>query len=934
MASSQRQGRIDPNPHQIDAVMFALGRIPEGGCILADEVGLGKTIEAGLVLAQLRAEGKRRLLIIVPKPLLGQWQNELFTLFGIEARIGSARPDAFEGTGVFLVGRELAGTETVSRSVAAGEPFDLVVIDEAHELFAGIYRRYDRLGDYKQDSKDALVAQRVRDAIGAAPVLLLTATPIQNSLAELWGLAQYVEPTGTLLGNLDTFRKVFCPGDDSMIAEGLDDELRRRMASICQRTLRRQAKEFLERPFVPRRCRLFEYRMAPDEHALYDDVTRWLLEPELVAFSGGSRHLLLLGFHRRMASSTAALAASLERVGARLERIVRGEPTDDVVVREFLADLEEDDDEIEFDATADSPRNVDPARARAELERVRTFAGRARRLGPGAKAGALLGALKQVGGRRVLVFTESIATQDFLFEFLIANGFSPTEITLFRGTNESARARQALERWRVEDPPREKIGRDIATRLALVHEFKTRSRVMIATEAGAKGLNLQFCDIVVNFDLPWNPQRIEQRIGRCHRYGQEHPIVTVMNFISADNEADRLTFEILAHKLDLFGRVLDASDQVLHEPTTEAPEAIVGSLGVAVERELQRIHEQARSKDQLVQELAGLRDDVDARRRSIEQGWRRAAGLIQSRLDHDVQRVFRRIRDDLPQSLAGVDRAVDRIISAYVDARGIPYRRQVVNGRILLELDGRRFVIGSAKGIDGAEPLHLGHPVLVEAIEDARLASAEVKGVSIQSTGAAPHFAEIRGRQGRLVIAKVGYAGFEPVERLLVLAAVERRMLDADVARELLALPMETVPWRIGSATPDELIDDALDEAVFLDQEDVESGERERFDAALARLERSVEDRMLISRRRISELEKRRLGALAERDRALSAEVREGAERALKRVEGEISEVELTLVGMEQRTEEEYRTRRESLTQRRTQAPSIERLVDVGFEIS
>lgn len=172
--------------------MFALGRIPEGGCILADEVGLGKTIEAGLVLAQLRAEGKRLLLIVVPKPLLGQWQNELFTLFGIEARIGSARPESFDGTGVFIVGRELAGTETVSRILATGEPFDLAVIDEAHELFAGIYRRYDRHGDYREESKDALIAQRVREAIGAAPVLLLTATPIQNSLAELWGLVQYV----------------------------------------------------------------------------------------------------------------------------------------------------------------------------------------------------------------------------------------------------------------------------------------------------------------------------------------------------------------------------------------------------------------------------------------------------------------------------------------------------------------------------------------------------------------------------------------------------------------------------------------------------------------------------------------------------------------------------------------------------------------------
>jgi adenine-specific DNA-methyltransferase len=930
-ASSQRQGRIDPNPHQIDAVMFALGRIPEGGCILADEVGLGKTIEAGLVLAQLRAEGKRRLLIIVPKPLLGQWHNELFTLFGMEARIGSARPDAFNGTGVFIVGRELAGTETVSRILASGEPFDLVVMDEAHELFAGIYRRYDLRGNYREESKDALIAQRVREAIGAAPVLLLTATPIQNSLAELWGLVQYVEPTGTLLGTLDTFRKVFCPGDDEMIAEGQDDELRRRMSSVCQRTLRRQAQEFLERPFVQRRCRLFEYTMEPDERALYDDVTRWLLEPDLVAFSGGSRHLLLLGFHRRMASSTAALASSLERVCARLKLIVRGELVRDTAVREFLADLEEDDEDI--DAEVSAPKtHADPARARTELERVRTFAGRARRLGPGAKAATLLQALKQLGRRKVLVFTESIATQDFLFELLITNGFASTDVTLFRGTNDSPRAMQALNRWLTEQPPRERVGRDIALRLALVHEFKTRSRVMIATEAGAKGLNLQFCDVVVNYDLPWNPQRIEQRIGRSHRYGQEHD-VTVVNFISADNEADRLTFEILARKLDLFGRVLDASDHVLHEPATDAPESIAGSLGVAVERELQRIHEQARSMEQLVRELEGLRDEVDARRRSVEDGWRRAASLIQSRLDEEVQRVFRRIRDDLPKSLAAVDRAVDRVVTAYLDARAISHRRSEKDGRILLDVDGTRFVIGNAKGIEGAEPLHIGHSLVVNAIEDARRASAEVEAIRINPAQASPKLREMRGQRGRLVIVKAGYAGFEPVDRLIVLAATEGRMLDPQLARELLTLPMEAGPSDIGSATPDELIDDAVDEAVFLDQEGMEAGERARFDAARARLERSVEDRVLILRRLLTELERRKRNALGERDRALSVDAREAAERTLRRLEGEGSELEMALVELERRTDEPYRMRRELLTLRRTTAPTVERLVDVGFEI-
>src|SRR2546430_6595833 len=128
-ALCQRHGRIDPNPHQIDAVVFALRRIPEGGCILADEVGLGKTIEAGLVISQLMAEGMRRVLLVVPKSLLGQWQTELYALFGIEACEGHLDPEAFGGTGIFLTHRELAGGIKGASVLKAVDPFDLIVVD-------------------------------------------------------------------------------------------------------------------------------------------------------------------------------------------------------------------------------------------------------------------------------------------------------------------------------------------------------------------------------------------------------------------------------------------------------------------------------------------------------------------------------------------------------------------------------------------------------------------------------------------------------------------------------------------------------------------------------------------------------------------------------------------------------------------------------------
>src|SRR5580698_3104432 len=352
-AASQRQARIDPNPHQIDAVIFALRRLREGGCILADEVGLGKTIEAGLVIAQSRAEGARRILLIVPKSLIGQWQNELLSLFDIQAREDQTN---FLAPGVYLVGREFAGSERGSTQLGASLPFDLVVIDEAHEIFAGLHKRFERDGTYDEASDEALMAHRVRGFLRSTPVLLLTATPMQNSLAELWGLVQYVEPTGTLLGDIVTFREVFCSEDDRSLVPGQEHELKRRLAMIQRRTLRRQAQEFLDRPFTQRRCRLYEYAMSDAERSLYDDVTEYLLEPSIYAFSGRQRRLLLIGFHRRMASSIKALAASLENVAARLRHLQAGLRSDDTLINMF-EDLE-DEDEIE-ESPDEAPPPID-----------------------------------------------------------------------------------------------------------------------------------------------------------------------------------------------------------------------------------------------------------------------------------------------------------------------------------------------------------------------------------------------------------------------------------------------------------------------------------------------------------------------------------------------------------------------------------------------
>src|SRR2546425_10199629 len=686
-AASQRQARIDPNPHQIDAVIFALRRLREGGCILADEVGLGKTIEAGLVIAQRRAEGAQRVLLIVPKSLIGQWQNELANLFAIQAQDNHTN---FFGPGVYLVGREFAGSERGAVSLGAVPPFDLVVIDEAHEIFAGLHKRYARDGIYDESSDEALMAHRVKGFLRSSPVMLLTATPMQNSLAELWGLVQYVEPTGTLLGDIATFRKVFCEEDDRTLVPGQEFELQRRLAMVLQRTLRRQAQEFLDRPFTHRRCRLYQYAMSDDERSLYDDVTEYLLQPSLYAFAGRQRRLLLIGFHRRMASSIPALAASLENVAARLRRLRAGQRvTDDAI--DVLHDLEEEA-EIE-ESSEDPPVSTNREAVAAELARVDGFIARARSLPHDAKARSFQDAIRVIldlgrnghGSGKAVVFTESITTQEYLRKLLLDTGLGDEDVTLFRGSNDHARAHQAHARWLEEEGRKLSPGsgptREVAVRLALVHEFRTRSKVLVCTEAGAKGLNLQFCETVINYDLPWNPQRIEQRIGRCHRYSQQRD-VTVFNFIAKDNEAHRLTFEILSQKLDLFGTVLDASDVVLHEPRTDAPEIVVSALSVEIEKDLRNIYGRSRTLDEVTREIAALRDKIAVRKEAYEKEYERTSQIIESRFDENVRKVFKRLREELPEGLVRLDRDLADLVDGYLTSRAADYQRSDQAGRV------------------------------------------------------------------------------------------------------------------------------------------------------------------------------------------------------------------------------------------------------------
>ena len=964
--ASQRRARVDPNPHQIDAVMFALRRIPEGGCILADEVGLGKTIEAGLVIAQLMAEGAERILIVLPRPLLGQWQSELYTLFGIEA-IEAADPAVdLDAPGVFLAGREYAGGARGFERLRNAPPFDLCLIDEAHEVFAAIHGRFDRYGAYDEDSRYAQVAHRLRQIIGVAPVLLLTATPIQNSLAEIWGLVQYIDRTGTLLGSKPVFEDVFCADDAGrQVVAQQAEELRRRLGVVVQRSLRRQAQEFLDKPFVGRRAQLFEYTMSVEERSLYDDVTAYLLEPTLHAFSGSSRQLLLLGFHRRMASSTAALADSLERVSGRLRGMLRDDrATSSAAAELFASDLEEEEEKevgVEPRLTAgedpaDEPA-VDAAGVRAELARVEDFVRRARRLPRDSKAESLVEAVRLVLERpedrqKVVVFTESLTTQDYLRDLLLEQTeLSQGDITLFRGVNDSARSAEALGVWREEVEcdiePRLRPSPAVAVRLALVHEFRTRSRVFISSEAGAKGLNLQFCDTLVNYDLPWNPQRIEQRIGRCHRYGQERD-VTVISFLAKDNEAQRLTFEILSTKLDLFGKVLDMSDVVLQTPRSDSSDELASALGPDFEAQVRRIWDRSRSVREVEDELRRLRDELEERRQRLDQVRERTTSLIEKQFDKSVREVFRNIESELPATLAALDAELERVVTAYLDSRGVPWGaaeragRRVIHVRASRSLPGPlaggvSVALGPARELGDTESLHLAHPLIGAAVEEARAAGSGTFRVRFDLAAGVPEaLRRRRGQRGRLALTRVTNARFEREDRLRVTAVFEDAevLRPADAALDLLQQPCVDVgEFRPPLGVTADHLDEVVDEELFLDQAGGAGDDQVSFEAAMDQLDQYLADRLLVLRRDRRRESTRLAAAERRRDGAIGAENRARAEAETRAIEQKIESLDSQIEELAKGDDETYRRWRDHAHGRRYRKPETERLLTAEFVI-
>lgn len=788
LAATVAGAQVDLNPHQVDAALFAFESPLSKGVILADEVGLGKTIEAGLVISQNWAERKRRILVITPANLRKQWHQELNEKFFLNCEIleaksynaavkrGHFRPFEPQEDAVIICSYQFAATKSpdVHRT-----DWDLVVIDEAHRL----------RNVYKPNNK---IANLLKMALNQRHKLLLTATPLQNSLLELFGLVSVIDEH--TFGDVRSFREQFAnPNAQSY------DLLKARLRPLCHRTLRRQVTAYV--PYTKRHAIVQPFDPSENEDALYDLVSDYLQRDNLQALPPSQRKLMTLVLRKLLASSSFAIAGALTSMANRMKARLKAddERTAEGLLPPLAEELSEDYEGLEDTAEEwdedeqNEPLTIEDRKAiQAEIADLEEFSRLAKGIDHNAKGKALITALgvafakaQEIGAaEKAIIFTESRKTQSYLLRLLADSPYAEG-IVLFNGTNTDDRSKAIYAKWVAKHQGTDKItgSRTADMRSALVDYFREEGRIMIATEAGAEGINLQFCSLVVNYDLPWNPQRIEQRIGRCHRYGQKHDVV-VVNFLNQKNEADLRVYQLLDQKFELFRGVFGSSDEVLG--TIES--------GVDFEMRIAAIYQTCRKPQQIKEAFDQLQLELNF---EINEALRLTRQKLLENFDEEVQAKLK-LRDDQSHKLLSHfekqlmtltrhelrDHATFHSDSAFELHRvPAPLGKEVPTGLYVLP-----------RSSSTAHVYRLGHPLAEQLVTTAKareLPPAEIEFHYAQHGSKISILEPLRGQSGTLIVSLFTVESMDQAEDHLIYAACtdEGTALDQEQARRLLGLP-------------------------------------------------------------------------------------------------------------------------------------------------
>lgn len=600
---------IEITPHQVNAFCSAVKALKTGGIILADEVGLGKTIEAGLVLKYMIDSGAKKIMLTMPASLRKQWEvelNEKFNLSSDVVKIIDRTALNFNPIGLkdhYLLDKSKLCVVITSYDFSSklmkmfpSVKWDFLVIDEAHNM-RNIFHGTKR-------------AKRLYDLTKGVPKILLTATPLQNRLTDLYGLATFMD--GRIFGSEKAFVKQYETTKNYTL-------LKKNLSPILYRTLRADVQKYIK--FAKRECRTFTFELSRDEMCLYARVNEFLQRPHLYSLPDANRNLLTLVVRKLLASSSFALIETFETIRTRLQKLYEGTKATDASedFDFFLQYLEDEIDEIEEEEDPDVV--FEKQQIEEELREVEAIIADAEKITENAKMKALREALdaafttqKEQGiPEKVVIFTESKRTQKYIREELVLCGYDEEDIVLFNGDNNDERTKEIYRVYRIKNHGGVKYSTSVEMKHAIVDYFENNAKILILTDAGSEGLNLQFCNSIINYDLPWNPMKIEQRIGRCHRYGQQNTVVA-LNLLNASNAADQRVYDILSNKLELFNSVFGSSDIALG----------VLESGMNFEQEILKIYQECKSSgdikrafDKFVRKLETSRNKRAVELRSI-----------------------------------------------------------------------------------------------------------------------------------------------------------------------------------------------------------------------------------------------------------------------------------------------------------------------------
>ncbi len=885
LASALVDAQVDLNPHQVDAALFAFRSPLSRGVLLADEVGLGKTIEAGLVIAQKWAERKRRVLVITPSNLRKQWHQELTEKFFLPCSILESKPyneaikqgrfRPFEQDTIVICSYQFARNKA---SDVHALPWDLVVIDEAHRL-RNVYKPSN------------VIANTLKQALATSPKLLLTATPLQNSLLELFGLVSFLDDQ--IFGDLKSFREQFL----QLTEQQVFGTLRSRLKPVCQRTLRRQVTAYIS---YTKRLPLVEH-FSPEESEdqLYHAVSEYLRRDNLQALPASQRTLMTLVLRKLLASSTFAIAGALEtlvnRLRAKLGRQEPKEPLAEALEQDYEA-LESTTEEWVEEAQDPPLSDADRAALEREIADLDQFRALAVSITHNAKGKALLKALRvgmakavELGApEKAIIFTESRKTQDYLLRVLADSPWRDG-IVLFNGSNTDERSKAICADWKAMHEGTDRLtgSRTADMRSALVDYFRDRGHIMIATEAGAEGINLQFCSLVVNYDLPWNPQRIEQRIGRCHRYGQKHDVV-VLNFLNSKNAADQRVFQLLSEKFKLFEGVFGASDEVL------------GAIesGVDLEKRIAAIYQACRKPDEIQHAFDQLQLELNF---EIAETLNFARQQLLENFDDEVREKLRMRDADSRASLGRYERLLMELTrfeladhaeftgDAAFALRSCPFQGDIPLG--LYELPRRS---------GDAHFYRLSHPLAVALVDAAKgrlLAQQPVVDVCFDYSGYAGKISPVEALRGKVGLLQASALTIESLDQaedhVLVAAVCDGAAVDEAAARRLFSLPVVSPGKQLSfdhvDTGPAQLAD--IERLLLAQQHRIQGGitakNAEIFEAEADKLDGWADDLKLGLEREIKELDKQikevRRAAVA----AVSLEAKLAAQRQMKALESQ-----------------------------------------------